>query len=265
MAAPPRRFDVAFAPEKPWPVPALGDCSFYHCTDFPDGTSVDNAQWDIRGGFDQYVGNYPLSGKTVLDVGTASGFLAFGAEDAGALQVTGLDAAHASEYELIPFRGKPFTDTRLAWVAGAEHGLKGLKNSFWYTWHKRNSRVEAIYAPLNALPAWDRTFDVVIAGAIIEHISDPVPFIASLARLAREAVVLAFTPYVATDEQVMTTMNDWSDPAHDVTWWMLSYGLYRRIFENMGFRITTASAVARTNLWNPPLDVRRPTIVAIRN
>lgn len=45
---------------------------------------------DIRGLFDQYIGDYALVGKTVLDVGTASGFIAFDAEKTGAL-VTALE------------------------------------------------------------------------------------------------------------------------------------------------------------------------------
>jgi hypothetical protein len=56
------------------PTPARSECLFYHSMDFPDGESVAGV-WDIRGQFDQYIGNYPISGKTVLDVGTASGFL----------------------------------------------------------------------------------------------------------------------------------------------------------------------------------------------
>lgn len=261
----PTRFDASFVPEVPWPAPARQDCVFYHCMDFPDGETVEGAQWDIRGRLDRYLGGYPLAGKTVLDVGTASGFLAFGMEEAGAAQVTALDASHGSEYELIPFRGTPFTESRKVWATGSEHNLQALKRGFWYGWHKKRSAVEVIYAPLTALPAWERRFDVVVAGAIVEHISDPVPFLASLARLANEAVILGFTPYVATDEQMMATMNDWSNPAYNVSWWTLSFGLYRRVFGNMGFRISTASAVARCNLFDPPQDVTRPTIIAVRS
>lgn len=261
----PTRFDETFTPEVPWPAPARQDCVFYHCLDFPDGETVEGAQWDIRGRLDRYLGGYPLAGKTVLDVGTASGFLAFGMEEAGAAEVTALEASHGSEYELIPFRGAPFTESRKAWAAQSERNLQALKRGFWYGWHKKRSAVEVIYAPLAALPAWERSFDVVVAGAIVEHISDPVPFLASLARLAKEAVILGFTPYVATDEQMMATMNDWSNPAYDVSWWTLSFGLYRRVFGNMGFKISTASAVARCNLLDPPQDVTRPTIVAVRS
>jgi predicted nicotinamide N-methyase len=206
-----------------------------------------------------------VAGKTVLDVGTASGYVAFAAEEAGASRVTALDAPDAGEFERIPFRGSAFTERHGEWVGHTDQYLTALKKSFWYSWHKKKSGVEAVYAPVSALRAWDRTFDVVIAGAIVEHISDPVPFIASLARLAREAVIIAFTPHLPTEDQVMTTMNDWSNPVYDYSWWMLSLGLYRRVFANLGFAITTVPAVARCNEYDFPLDVTRPTIVAVRN
>ena len=86
----------------PWPIPEKRYCKFYHSMDFPDGDTV-TGHWDIRGRFDQYIGRYPISGKSVLDVGTASGFCAFSAESAGAT-VTGTDLKHISEINLLPFK-----------------------------------------------------------------------------------------------------------------------------------------------------------------
>ena len=167
-------------------------CHFYHCLDFPNGETVENATWDLRGRFERYIG-YPLRGKTVLDVGTASGFLAFSAEEAGARRVTAFDGLHYRDFERIPFKGSAFTDDRLRYIAEAEMHFKTMKNGFWHAWHKKGSSVEVVYAPVTQLWRWDRKFDVVIAGAIVEHLSDPVPFIGALAGLANEAVILAGT------------------------------------------------------------------------
>ena len=67
--------------EAPWSMPDLKECYWYHSMQFPDGECV-RGTWAIPD-FDDYVGGYNLRGKTVLDVGTASGYLAFHAEQAG--------------------------------------------------------------------------------------------------------------------------------------------------------------------------------------
>jgi hypothetical protein len=265
-AAPVDPWAEALAPVAPWPMPAREDCYFYTCIDFPDGGSVDDANWDIRGQFADYIGGYDLTGKTVLDVGTASGFLAFSAEEAGAAQVTALEAMHAREFPRIPFQGSVFTEERARWIGGTEKYLNGLKRSFWYTWHKRQSRVEALYLPAQQYWRIERRFDVVIVGAIVEHMSDPVSFLGNLARLANEAVIIAFTPVGDGEEMRMEPMNDWSQPQFNYSWWRLSMGLYRRIFANMGFEIVRADreATALCNEYDPPIPVRHPTLIARR-
>ncbi len=210
---------------------------------FPDGESVDGA-WDIRGQFNQYIGNYPLQGKTVLDVGTASGFLALEAERAGA-RVTALDARHAGEFNRLPFGDSLYHLDRAAHVAQTEAWLTMLKSGFWYSWHRFGSGAEMVYAPLAELPYWERRFDVVIAGALLEHLADPVSTIGSLAALAKEAVIIAFTPIADSAGQFMETATAWSNPEDSFTFWTLSRGLYARIFENLGFSIEILPAAAR--------------------
>lgn len=252
----------SFSREQPWPVSEHDEKFFYHSIDFPDGTTAEG-HWDIRGRFDGYIGHYPIAGKTILDVGTATGFLAFSAEKAMA-QVTALDVRGADEFRRIPFKDSPYYVNHGKWIAdcNVEH-LIGLKNAFWYTWHKTNSKVEVIYAPIDKLYAWDRKFDVVLAGAIIEHISDPVSAIGVFAWLAKEAVIIPFTEVVDTDEEIMHTTGDWSKSHLDFEWWKLSRGLYRRVFDNLDFDV---EFVKSTAVYNPggTGEVTRPTIIARR-
>jgi len=249
------------------PAPARSECEFYHAMDFPDGESVAGV-WDIRGRFDQYIGNYPISGKTVLDVGTASGFLAFEAEKRGA-RVTAIDALYPTEFERIPFAASLHQTDRRAWAVGIVKWHQGIKNGFWFARRKFASNVEMVYLPLAELPFWGRRFDVVIAGAIIEHLANPVPVLADLAAIANEAVIIAFTPVDDTDDQIMRTMNDWSNPRYDYTWWSLSRGLYRRVFANVGFDVEFVTSVARSVGTEPPpapaaREHAHPTIIARR-
>jgi 2-polyprenyl-3-methyl-5-hydroxy-6-metoxy-1,4-benzoquinol methylase len=85
--------------------PRAAKCYWYHTMQFPDGTRV-KASWTIPD-FANYIGGYDLAGKTVLDVGRASGYLAFEAERAGAI-VTGLDAQTTRTTR--EFRHVPFAD-----------------------------------------------------------------------------------------------------------------------------------------------------------
>lgn len=257
--------ESVFQPVDPWPKPERSDCIFYHSITYPDGETVD-AAWDIRGMFEGYIGNYPIAGKTLLDVGTASGFLAFHAEKAGAT-VTALEARTARELNHIPIRGLPYHDDRRAFIAAQGEHLRRLKNSYWYGWHKFSSKAETIYAPLAELPFLDRKFDVVLAGAILEHLPDPVTVIGDLARLAKEAVIIAYTPVADTDELVMKAALNWligTGPENSYTWWTLSRGLYTHVFRNLGFSVKFVDAYAIPTFSGSTATVTRPTIIARR-
>lgn len=253
-----------FDPVSPRPKPDLADCVFYTCMDFPDGETIENRNWDIRGRFPEYIGGVSVEGKTVLDVGAASGFLTFSAEQAGASKVTALDARSAAEFHRIPFKNSEYSDDRARWIENTEVYLEGLKNSFWYAWHKFDSKAETVYAPAADLWKWKRRFDVVIAGAIVEHFSDPIPFIENLTKLANETLVIAFTPILPTEEILMKAMNAWDNPEFNYSWWDLSLGLYKRILTNLGFSAELRAATALCNEYTPPMEVERPTLIARR-
>ena len=108
-----------------------------------------------------------------------------------------------------------------------------------------------------------------MAGAVICHVADPVGTLGALARLADQCVIIAFEDVIDSDDLVMRAANDWSNPIYDYTWWLLSRGLYRRVFANMGFEVEFRPCVA---LHNPtgynglgaPRELAKTTIVAVR-
>ena len=63
-------------------VESLNECFFYHTIELP-GFGLVRGQWDLRGRFEEYVGGVDVSNKSVLDVGTATGFLSFESERRG--------------------------------------------------------------------------------------------------------------------------------------------------------------------------------------
>lgn len=253
-----------FQPVTPWPEPERADCIFYHTMEFPDGEVIQGG-WDIRGRFAEYVGGYPIAGKTLLDVGAASGFLSFEAEKAGAI-VTSLEARSGQDFTQVPHAASGYLNDRPAFVAETNEILRKLKNSYWYGWRKMDSRAEVVYAPVNEAATWDRRFDVVLAGAITEHLSDPVTAIGNLSVLAREAMIIAFDPVVDSDEETLTTAPNWPALGHrqDHTWYLISRGLYRRVFDNLGFDTTFVDAYAIPLFSGSTAPFRRTTVIATR-
>lgn len=250
--------------EEPWPVEVDVKPYWYHSMTFPDGTAV-KGSWTIKD-FSQYIGGYDLKGKTVLDVGTASGYLAFNAERAGAI-VTGLDAASTHEFRHMPFASSlSYQDVvhhREVWEV---QNLRPIKASWWHAWHKLGSKARCVYAPMPELYEWEeQSFDVVQAGAIVEHLSDPVYAIGAWARLAKEAVLIPFTDVVPLDDMLLHPITRLDNPAINYVWWHLSRGLYVKLFDNLGFDVhfTTAHA-EHHDAEGGSEQATRPSIIAIR-
>src|ERR1700730_17763887 len=79
------------------------DCYFYHTMDLP-GYGVIQGEWDLRGSENAYLGPAEISGKTVLDVGPASGYLSFEmARRGGSVVALEWDDQAESEFGLVPY------------------------------------------------------------------------------------------------------------------------------------------------------------------
>lgn len=249
--------------EEPWALPLKKDCLWYHTMELPNGETFQGA-WTMPN-FQEYVGGYDLNGKTVLDVGTATGYLAFNAEREGAI-VTALDAASTKEFRHVPFAAaRSYHDINASREDWHKNGLIPCRNSWWYSWHRHKSAAKCVYAPHIDLYEWDVKFDVVMAGAIIEHLSDPVFSIGAWARLAKEAVLIPFTDIAPGDDLALRPMTDWSNPQFNYAWWQLTRPLYERIFDNCGFDVEfrLGSAIDNADPHNPR-TAQRPSIIATR-
>lgn len=249
--------------EVPWEMPRAAACYWYHTMTFPGGETI-KGSWSIPD-VDGYLGNENFVGKSVLDIGTASGLLAFHVERSGGT-VTGLDAASTREFRHLPFADSPsYSDRAASRRVWTEHNLDPIKRSWWYGWHRFRSNATCIYAPHEDLYDWNERYDIVIAGAIIEHLSDPVYAIGGWARVARETVIIAYVDVVNSEQILMTPMTDWRDHRMHHVWWQLSIGLYRQLFLNLGFDLDVRPCWAVHN-DDPggPQEVKRVTLVARR-
>jgi SAM-dependent methyltransferase len=250
---------VLFA--RPRLVESLEECYFYHTVELP-GFGLVRGHWDLRGRFDDYVGGVSVKGKSVLDVGAATGFLSFEAGRMGASRVVSTDMSDVRQQAFVPFKDKLYYKDYESWVYYHTLTVEKWKNAYWLCHRLLGSEAEVYYGDVYALPQSLGQFDVAIVGAVLEHLSDPVTALASVARLTRETMVLV-TPLVETEERVARFEPSAGRPQDDYTWWTYSVGLYREVLAILGFRI---ERIARATYFHEYVGryEERPTLVAVR-
>jgi len=211
------------------------DCFFYHTMHFSDDTVVEGG-WDLRGRFADYTGHVDVEGARVLDVGTAGGFLSFSAEEAGAREVVSFDQDTAARQHLLPFAGSPFMTDHETWVRDHSRAMQAWKNGYWYAHQDRNSRAKVLYGDVYDLPPGIGRFDVVILGAILEHLGDPVRAIGSMSKVAARHLVIN-TDYIEGDAPMARFNGDVSRPASSYIFWTYAIETYAKILAICGFEI----------------------------
>ena len=208
------------------PVDSAHDCVFYHSLDLPiSGYQV--GHWDLRNQFDKYINFTNLRGKTVLDVGTASGFLSFEAEKHGAKQVVSVDAASAQFWDRLPFVQNKAMQNRAEWEAEANLYLDSIKRSYWLAHREFGSKNQVYYGNATNIPDELGLFDVVLVGQILVHLSDTICALSSMARRCSKTLVISEG---MTHEKfpVSYLLGRANNPEQDYTFWHHSEGFTLR-------------------------------------
>ncbi|MEE7462823.1 hypothetical protein MFUR16E_16960 [Methylobacterium fujisawaense] len=126
------------------------------------------------------------------------------------------------------------------------------KNAYWFIHEDRGSRARAIYGDVYDLPEGIGHFDVVILGAILEHLGDPIRALASVAKVAAKRIVIN-TDLIAGEEPVALFKGDPSHPERSYIFWTYTLETYRRILEICGFRIERVVKDSFLTLSSDPL------------
>jgi SAM-dependent methyltransferase len=242
--------------------PRLGlkpdDCDFYHSIDLPaSGTQV--GAWDLRGRFDDYVNHAELGGKTVLDVGAASGFLSFEAERRGA-RVTSLEVGGGAVLHHLPVAGGAFVEDHERWLEGADAWVEGVRNSYWLSHEEFGSSAQRIHGDVRDLrgPA---EFDVVIFGQLLVHLPDALTALAAAARVCSETLIVVEGNFESEDPLARLC----GEREVPYAWYHYSHGWYRRVLSLLGF--DSVSISVDSYLCNDALHQREiplATVVATR-
>jgi SAM-dependent methyltransferase len=238
------------------------DCFFYHTMDLPGFGEV-RGHWDLRGRFNEYIGGVELAGKSVIDVGAATGFLSFAAERSGATRVVSFDIAEARQQTFLPFKDKLYSREPERWAAEYGAEIERWKNAYWLCHRLLDSNAEVYYGNIYELPAELGQFDVAIVGSVLEHLSDQITALASIARLTKETIVVV-SPLLDTEDRIARFGALAVHPENDFTWWIYSVGVYREVFKMLGFSIARVSQAEYYYHHGERFETRH-TIVAVRD
>jgi len=149
---------------QPRDITDLRDCYFYHTLDVP-GHGLVRGPWDLRSRLGEYLGGVDVRNKRVLDLGTASGFLAFSLEQQGA-NVIAYDLSDRETWDMVPVAGqdlKAVRDQRSAHI-------RQLNNGFWLCHRAFRSNVKLAHGTVYAIPRELGEVDVSILGCILLHV-----------------------------------------------------------------------------------------------
>lgn len=213
-------------------VERVEDCHFYHVMDLPGQGTVGQG-WDLRKNIDDYLGRFDFSGRTVLDVGAASGMLSFHMEKRGA-QVTSFDVLSLEEVDFVPY-AKPDYDLP-KFKETCQPLFQKFRNSYWLAHRLLKSKAAMYYGTIYDIPAEVGDFDVVVLGMILPHLREPFQGLLSASRRAKEWLIITQQSAPVKDG-VAYFMPDVKTCSPNVAWWSLSESCVERMLGVVGFRL----------------------------
>ena len=211
------------------PAPAFEHCNFYHSLEVPVHGFV-HGQWDLRASADDYLGRVAFAGRSVLEVGPASGFLSFHMERAGAT-VTVLEPPMSRLWDKAPMPG---LDAQ-AWRKSFSASIEGVRNSFWYLHHLYRSEVRMVEADPETLPPAVGEFDVGVFASVLLHCRSPISVLEGCARQVRDTIVVTDLYDANLGELPVCRLLPRVDVRQVDTWWALTPAFVVNALALLGF------------------------------
>ena len=164
------------------------DCHFYHTIELPNHGLV-HGPWDLRTKVDAYLGHFDFRGKRVLDIGTATGFLAFSAEQRGA-EVIAYDLSEEEDWDIVPYAGE-YTE---AHRHERRAHIRRLNDGFWFCRNALGSGVRLATGSVYAIPPSLGPVDVSVLGCVLLHLRDPFRALQAAASITQETMIVVERP-----------------------------------------------------------------------
>jgi SAM-dependent methyltransferase len=217
------------------------DCFFYHTINLP-GHGVIPGEWDLQSGIDKYLGRVSFGGKRVLDVGSASGFLSFNMERAGA-DVVSYDLSPDHCWDIVPFAGVNLTQSQILFRDAARR----VNNGYWFCHRALQSRARMVHGTVYTIPEAIGPVDIVTVGSLLLHVRDPFLALQKALQNCRETAIVAdliprrrFLAWLLrlSFQPQMTLLPRIDDVGTQGGWWYLSPEVVRRFLGVLGFEDT---------------------------
>jgi O-methyltransferase len=234
-------------------VASVKDCYFYHTTEIP-GVGVVEGQWDLRDGADDYLGGYDFTGKRVLEIGPATGFLTFRIEKSAREIVAVELPMDRSFWNSVPYeelglaRAAP---TQWTTVEKQFHDhIQHMRNGFWFCHEKFHSKARVYYGSSENLPEALGQFDAALLASVLLHSRSPVAILESCARRVEGSIIITERHYPNLgDGPVCALVPTMENRAWD-TWWSFTPRFFTQYLEVLGFtqqQVTFHQQVADQN------------------
>lgn len=189
--------------------------------------------WDLTKDTNSYLGNVPLAGKRILEVGPASGYLSFFMEQQGA-SVVSVDVDDDFEFDVVPFHDID----RVALSDGFVGAQKRVQNAYWLTHKAVNSRNRVHYGSGYRIPKELGEFDVGLLASVLLHNSNPVQIADQVARLTKEKLIIVDLCHDdSSTKESPPTIQFYPSIKNGIwhTWWRFSESFFVELLKVLGF------------------------------
>jgi O-methyltransferase len=210
------------------PKPPFAECEFYHTMETENGLMV--GQWDLRETADQYLGHVLFAGKSVLEIGPASGFLTFHMEKAGA-RVTTIEPSLDRLWDIFPRQDMDIEK----WRAQFLKRIVSIRNSFWYMHHELGSKVRLIETVPEAIPPDVGDFDIGLVASTLLHVRSPFSVLESVAARVRTTMVVTDLYDESLGDRPLMHLIPTPEVKEVDTWWSFTPRFFTRSLELLGF------------------------------
>ena len=200
----------------------IGERWHYHTMKDNNNKIVWEGQYDLYP-FWKYFGiPDDLSGQSVIDIGTATGFYAFECEKRGAMPVVATELNNITDW-----------DTKAGYDYNGVNMPKQNQLDYQEMARLLNSKVKLHWGSINErLHETLGTFDLVIFGALITHLRDPMLALENVRLLTKGCAVIIASYEPGEKHKVL----HWANSTRPFDWWIPSKSVIPDMLYAAGFK-----------------------------